>query len=450
MNTAANSAMNTKPHLLGSMASKSGKQRTARSRGGSLQMSDYWFLAGLMLALSYVADPFDWNLERIGVTKHLPLMITLCGVLLVNSGSWLFGAIQDRPRQHWQVVQSALPLLLLSLWIIIGSLYARKIGVNSTFLIVGLYMLFAFMTARVIMISAARETLIHVYLTTAALFSGFMILRMIYPIGGVAVNYHEMEALIIPLAVYYALKPSSNRLWQAALVLFFLLGGLVFRKNTGFIVLFFTLAYIWFAEWQTRFRESHSFRLWTATWIMLILVAGLSAAGYIAAQRDDVMPSGNTDYRMLTYERAWQRFLDSPLVGTGFMGAAAEKFTGYEINAAKGVLATHSDILDLAAHGGALAILLWLWGYIRIARISFRHVLRGQPRTRLRAAAHTFACMSFTSIFVYAFNPILLQPARALLMWSQLGMLLGIALYLANVAANSALSKENKGGQRAN
>ncbi len=440
------SATGTNRHLLGANIDSSTKKLAGRDKLAGLQMSDYWFLSGLILALSYVADPLDWNLERIGVTKHLPLIITLCGVLLINTGSWLFCPIPDRPRKHWSVVQAGLPLLLLSIWIIVGSLYARKIGVNSTFLIVGLYMLFAFMTARVIMISNSRETLIHVYLTTAALFSAFMIIRMIFPFGGVAVNYHEMEALIVPLAVYYALKPAGNRHWQAALVLFFLLGGLVFRKNTGFIVLFFTLAYIWFAEWQSRFRESQSFRLWTATWVMLILVAGIAAAGYIAAQRDDVMPSGNTDYRMLTYEKAWQRFLDSPLIGTGFVGAAAEKFTGYEINAAKGVLATHSDILDMAAHGGALAILLWLWGYVRIARTSFKHVLRGQPRTRLRAAAHTFACMSFTSIFVYAFNPILLQPARSLLMWSQLGMLLGIALYLAHLAAH----EPSKGEQHAN
>ena len=42
-----------------------------------LRMSDYWFLAGLLLALFYIADPFRWYLERIGPTKHLPMMIVL-------------------------------------------------------------------------------------------------------------------------------------------------------------------------------------------------------------------------------------------------------------------------------------------------------------------------------------------------------------------------------------
>jgi hypothetical protein len=40
--------------------------------------------------------------------------------------------------------------------------------------------------------------------------------------------------------------------------------------------------------------------------------------------------------------------------------------------------------------------------------------------------------MSLASIVVYAFNPILLQPAKSFLMWSQFGMLLGIALHLDN------------------
>jgi hypothetical protein len=40
--------------------------------------------------------------------------------------------------------------------------------------------------------------------------------------------------------------------------------------------------------------------------------------------------------------------------------------------------------------------------------------------------------MSLASIVVYAFNPIMLQPAKAILMWSQFGMLLGIALHLTN------------------
>jgi hypothetical protein len=95
--------------------------------------------------------------------------------------------------------------------------------------------------------------------------------------------------------------------------------------------------------------------------------------------------------------------------------------------------------MDLSAQGGIIALCLWLWGYLRVARISLHNALTGlRPRDDLRAAAHCLACMSLASIVVYAFNPIMLQPPKALLMWGQFGMLLGIALHLSNQHAEEA------------
>ena len=42
--------------------------------------------------------------------------------------------------------------------------------------------------------------------------------------------------------------------------------------------------------------------------------------------------------------------------------------------------------------------------------------------------AHAFAGISLCAILVYAFNPILLQPAKALLLWTTLGLLVGVTL----------------------
>lgn len=402
----------------------------------ALAMSDYWFLAGLLLALFYVTDPFMLRLDKIGLSKHLPLMICLGGAVLANLGHWLFRPINRAPIPHWRVLRTGLPLLLLGLWVVLGSLYARKIlNINNTFITVGLYMLFTLLAARVVMLSPARASIVRVYLLAAAWFGAFMTLRMAASLDGYSFSYHELEALVIPLAVYFALRPSGNRHWRALLTLFFLASGLVFLKNTGFLVLALTLLYIWTAEWRFRFRESATFRSWTVLWLLLLLVAGAGAAGYLVHQGGELMPSGNPQYRMHTYEMAWSKFVDSPLWGTSFAAQATEKFTAYTITAARGMLATHSDILDLAAQGGVIALLLWLWGYWRIIAFSLRHALRGaRPRDDLRAAAHALACMSLTSIAVYAFNPILLQPAKALLLWSQLGMLLGLALSLANTS----------------
>lgn len=419
------------------------------SDSSNLMMSDYWFLAGLILALFYVTDPFFWRLDKIGPTKHLPLIISVCGVLLSNVGTQVFHTRRLSVTHSWQVLKAGLPLILLGVWIVIGSLYTRKFnGIHNTFITVGLYMLFAFLAARIVIISPARASIVRAYLIAAATLGVFMVMRMATNYDGMNVNYHELEALIIPLAVYFALRPSGlkntsslksneKRYSQVLLVLFFLSAGLVFRKNTGFLVLLFTLMYIWVAEWRFRFSENITFRFWTIFWVFIVLISGVVAAGYFA-QQQSLLPSGNPEYRMLTYDVAWNKFMSSPIWGTSFTGQATEKFTAYTISSAQGNLATHSDILDIAAQGGVIALSLWLWGYLRVARISLRHALRGQrPRDDMRAAAHTLACMSVASIVVYAFNPILLQPAKSLLMWGQFGMLLGISLHLAKQNADA-------------
>ena len=402
-----------------------------------LSLSDYFLLGGFWLALFYVADPFFWRLDKIGITKHLPLFLCLGGIILANIGVWLFPPrepVVGKPK-YWQILNTALPFVLLGSWIIIGSWYTRKyVGNNNTFIVVGLYMLFTVLVARMTMLSPARDTLVRAYLLGATLAGAFMAIRML-PLGWPQVNYHELEAMIVPLAVYFALRP-GNRHWRAFWVLFFLLAGLVFQKNTGFLVLVLTLLYIWIAEWRFRFKESTGFKFWTMLWVIVIAVAGIAAYGFLAYQRGEWLPSGNPQYRLLTYETAWNNFLESPIWGTGFTDPATKRFTGFQILAARGVLATHSDVLDLAAQGGMIALILWLWGYFRIGRLSLRHVLRGRVKDDVHAAAHTFACMSLAGIIVYAFNPILLQPAKALLHWSQIGMLLGMTLYFGRNAVD--------------
>src|SRR6202011_4005804 len=103
-------------------------------------------------------------------------------------------------------------------------------------------------------------------------------------------------------------------------------------------------------------------------------------------------------------------------------------FTGYEIAVSHGNLATHSDLLDFAANGGVLALGLLLWAYIRILRYARRTIFATRAKDDMDAAAHAFACTTITGVFVYAFNPILLKPVRALLLWATTGLLVGMAI----------------------
>jgi hypothetical protein len=56
-------------------------------------------------------------------------------------------------------------------------------------------------------------------------------------------------------------------------------------------------------------------------------------------------------------------------------------------------------------------------------------------------AAHTMLAIVLCGILTYGFNPILLQPPMAYLLWTSLGMLLGLSLAPAVVGV-PAVSKD--------
>jgi hypothetical protein len=84
--------------------------------------------------------------------------------------------------------------------------------------------------------------------------------------------------------------------------------------------------------------------------------------------------------------------------------------------------------MDLLANGGLLAMALWLVGYLRVIVFAYRRVLAPQfLHYPWAAQAHTFAVISLAAVATYAFNPILLQPELAFLVWTTLGFLVGLA-----------------------
>jgi hypothetical protein len=327
-----------------------------------------------------------------------------------------------------------LPLVLLALWIIAGGAYARwSDGITSGFAVVGVYMLFGVLAARVVIASPARGAIFRAYLIAAALCAVPMVRRMFLEFQyGPDRSFHEMEAFVIPLAVYFALRPSGGPLLRGCLTAFFLLSTISFWKNTAFIVLGLTLLYLWLVEWRFRFRESTAFRQWVMAAALLTAAFGMAFMA-VPMTREHIFPSGNVEYRSRTYEAAWDRFVEWPGWGSSFTGSAVSKFTQSRH------LPSHSDVLDLAAQGGSIALALWIWAYVRGGRLVLRHAFGGRARDggardgrardELTAVAHTFACMSLCGITVYAFNPILLQPSKAMLLWTHAGFLLGIALY---------------------
>jgi O-antigen ligase len=397
-----------------------------QARAG-LVMTDYGFLLALALAvlLAILVDPLEADAEHNVYLRHLPLLIALPSAILAMVGGQLFRWQEKRPGS----LPALLPLLLLACFIMAGGAYARFVlDIRNSFLIAGIYMLAAPMAAAVLIRCDDPERLLQAYFIVLAIAGAGVF-------AGLAVNYgvrqvfHELEYLFPPLAVAAAFL--LRRAWlRWAGILFFLLLAALFKKNTGYLSGLMVAGYLLvFYAWPQWARQDAVRRLTKIHWLLIAAVALGALAAFLIANREHYLPSGSPEYRMVTYARAWQRFLESPGWGTGFAGAAAERFKAFDTGVSDNVLPTHSDILDILAHGGLIGIALWLWGMLRAARLAWTRVLRpARQQHGLAPYAHALACMSLVGVLVYAFNPIILQPAKALLLWANLGLLTGIAL----------------------
>jgi hypothetical protein len=393
-----------------------------------LYASDVGLIVALVLALLFVTDPLGLPFERITATKHFPLAVGGLSLLMAATAAALHPG-RDRLRPGARLARMTAPFTMLAGWIIAGSLYARHAdGIQETFLTVGLYMLAVPGVALFIVSSAARWRVVGVYMRALSVAAAFMILRMLAEHVTSGGMYHELEYLVAPVGVFHALRPRSSNRWKVAFAAFYLLGGLTFLKLTGFLALGIALAYLWIVDWRFRFAEDVTFRRRATRCMVVAALAGALAAAAIMHRHEKTMPDGNLGYRLVTYRSAVTRFVASPLFGTSFAAPATSQFTNFRIAVAHGNLPTHSDLLDLAANGGVLALGLLICAYTRIWRCATRTILATRVKDDIVAAAHALACTTVTGVFVYAFNPILLEPDRALLLWADAGLLLGMAI----------------------
>lgn len=392
-----------------------------------LVMTDYGFLFALGLALFLAVDPFDWYLGRIALTKHLPLIFALSALLFCMVGARIF----PRGLTYSKTLPPFWPLIALSIIIVIGSLYVRfALEIRETFLIVGLYIWAAPMSAAMLLRSTAPERLLRTYFIMLLL-AGFVVFGGLAANYGVRQVYHELEYLFPPLAVYAAF--ALRRGWPRLLaIMFFLTTAVMFKKNTGYLTGLLVLAYLVVFIYWPAWKRYDPLRRMTRVYLLIVVVLALAMlAAFLYMYRETYLPTGNLEFRLNTYQRAWERFLESPAWGTFFTAPGSEKFTGFDTGVSHNVLPTHSDILDILANGGVLGVALWLWGMARVARRALRSVMKLEYGEHpLAPYGHTLACMSLAGILTYAFNPILLQPAKSMLLWANLGFLVGISLLL--------------------
>ena len=398
----------------------------AHRRG--LLWSEHLYLLAAVVALVVVVDPLEWQLDTHTVIKHLALLIALPAVVATLVGRRLASPLESG-RHVTAPLRAAWPIFALAMLIVAGSLYARVfLDIQSTFLNVGLYMLLTFVAAVMVMQTEDAEALLRPYFRLVVVAAGIMSLALIINYG-VRQVYHEEIFLVIPVAaLYFARNQRGFFGWLC--FLFFLSMAWFSHKYTSYLIGALTVVYLaLFVALPRLSSQPKLYRMTLAYWFFILAFFAAALIAYVAIQGTVRLPTGNPEYRLHTYAMAWERFVDSPLWGTLFAAESVEKFTLYSIGISSNMLPTHSDILDLLANGGLLATGLWILGLVAVVRISFRNLLHPEfVREAWAPYSHALAVISFAGVFTYAFNPILLQPSIAYLLWTNLGLLLGLSL----------------------
>lgn len=241
--------------------------------------------------------------------------------------------------------------------------------------------------------------------------------------------YHNEIFLVIPLAVYCSLAV-KNTVLRAMGAVFFLAMAVLSAKNTSYLIALLVLLYLGYACWIPRLKRAVPLNQMAGCYsLFVVLLLMATVALFLWSYREAYLPTGNVEYRSHAYTLAWQRFLESPVWGTLFTQQAVQKFTLYDIGIARNLLPTHSDILDLLAHGGVIGLGLWLLGLLLIGRAAYHALLAPRAFGHPWAAyAHALAVLTLAGIITYTVNPILVSPGMAYLLWTNLGLLLGLTL----------------------
>lgn len=378
------------------------------------------FISGLLLS-----DPFyAGGLTKSGFAKGLVYVFgfgTLgfhCLARAAISPERFAAALREVWAAWW-------PLVLLSIFVIAGSTYARTVDdIKESFLNMGLGMLFLPLFALSVRSSDNP-------LTTMKWLAGMLILVALTALPMLATGFrifHELMFLFAPIGTYLILAPRFSA-WRMVLGLAMIGVCLLSFKNTTFLLVLLSL-FACIGVWLARVVRIKN-RLGVVVGALVVVPAalvGLFFAAMAWVRHRDTLPSGNVPYRLEMYEIAWNKFLESPVWGSGFTDASVIYFQLFKVAQETQYLPTHSDPLDLLAHGGLIAAVLWLLVVRRqfvIAWFAGRELATrpsGVDLTRHRWLA-MLALMQIGAIVNYSFNPVMINPVYAYWMWGSAGVM---------------------------
>jgi uncharacterized membrane protein len=404
-------------------------EKIANERARHLTMTDYFFLFGICMVVFWAVDPFELRLGYRAVIKHFPIVVISPAFILALAGSVLFKKKRDHEKQHEDNHLLMIILSVFALFVTVGSFYAKfNKGIDNGFLTMGLYTLTAPLTAWFVRKSDNPVSLIKGILWIYFFWALVAIAMQVVHIGQ-AGYFHEREHLVIGalVMIYFLAKSSTTHFIAMSLIVG---AALVAQKNTAYLIMLMGIFYffmVWGLQHGKKIKDK--FLRW-AFWIRAILIGGFLATSVVVVYSlvKTTLPTGNPEYRLHTYEIAWNKFLSSPVWGTGFTGAATEKFDLFTVGTVTQTLPTHSDPLDILAQGGLIGFSLWMVIFIILSRQWGFLVM--QPEKQLKPELipylHTLYFLIFSGLVVCMFNPILNNPSLAWTFWGSVGALLSV------------------------
>lgn len=399
--------------------------------------SGFLYGAFVFWILWFLTDPFNVNFgftriaRDFGVLKYFPLMLFGVGALFFTLvGMGIFN--QARFRQLLSEVAGTWPIWLLALIMIGGVTYLRSTQeVDETFLPNALAMVSFLVSFVYIRFHPAPLRSIKWLFLALLLAAAYMSVWIGYLgfTGGQA--FHVEIFLIVPLAIYFFLALQRRGLaWLLTFIL--LIVGVLGHKNTGYLITLYTVAHLavlFYLRGKGHSKNALA-RMFLHYLLLLLILAAVAAVVFLLYYRDIYLPSGNVEYRTSTYLMAWEKFLSSPVWGTLYADTPIIEFKLYDVGLANNRLPTHSDILDMLAHGGVLGFLLFLLAITLPIRTAFK-ALRNSSGTLdpgTRTAIHGLMGLIVAGIIVMSFNPLLLNYVMGSLFWLFQGLLFGISI----------------------
>jgi hypothetical protein len=370
-------------------------------------------VAAVIVACLFAIDPGNraWGATSVPALKYLPLeLAAAAGALFVFA-----------PRRGTGLGWPLTSFVVLAMLVTAGSFATIAGGeaVEESFLgralgILAVYPAFRVFSSPTMTARFARWTIWYV------VGAGVVISLMlgIWLAGARFVDQPHIfhEEIFLPVAAatigMIVVRDSARRLLLCGVLL---LAGPLTVKNTGYLATLLVLALLVSTVWRDSRQSRRGTRIAVAGLLASALLAGVVFAATILMFFREMLPSGSPKVRVFTYLVRLGEFVQSPLVGTWWLGSPILEHPFSPTFRQP----SHSDLLDMLAFGGLLGFCLFALptGYL---------ILRAVEGLAIDYRVRNWLALFYTAVavqflMVMTFNPMWNQPELVLHFWLAMG-----------------------------